>query len=158
MSRSTLLYIGMLVLLGVGFEGIRRIGNTLTPPPHIAGQWSFSVPSSSSPSCPLLEFAEAGKGSLQVGQSGRYLILTFTDVHSTKVPARFVDGKLRGSGLSTAPCAAGTKVRVRGRLVGDHLELSLTRSQKEASAPVTSMLVLSATRPPGSGSRSPAAP
>jgi len=156
-SRSTLLYIGMLVLLGVGFEGIRRVGNTLTPPPHIAGRWSFAVPPSP-PSCPLLEFAEAGKGSVQVEQSGRYLMLTFADVHATKVRARFADGKLRGSGLSTAPCAADTKVRVRGRVVGDHLELSLTRSPQEASAPAASALVLSAARPPGSGSRSLAAP
>jgi hypothetical protein len=95
---------------------------------------------------------------LRVEQSGRYLMLAFTDVHSTKVPARFVDGKLRGSGLSASPCAADTKVRVRGRLVGDHLELSLTRSQKKASTPDASTLVLRATRPSGSGSRSPAAP
>ncbi len=157
MTRSTLLYLGMLVLLGVGLEGIRRVGNTLTPPHHIAGQWYFSAPSSSS-SCPLLEFAEAGKGSLQVEQSGRYLMLTFTDVHSTKVPARFADGKLRGSGLSTAPCAADTQVRIRGGLVGDRLELSLTRSRKEASVPAAATLVLSATRPSESDSRSLASP
>jgi len=147
----------MLVLLGGGFEGIRHVGNTLTPPPHIAGRWSFAVPPSP-PSCPLLEFAEAGTGSLQVEQSGRYLMLTFADIRSTKVRARFADGKLRGSGLSTAPCAADTKVRVRGRVVGDHLELSLTRSPKEASAPAAAALTLSAARPPGSGSRSPTAP
>jgi len=155
-ARSTLLYCSMLVLLGVGFEGLRRVGNTLTPPRHIAGRWDFFVPSSS-PSCPLLEFAEAGKGSLQVEQSGRYLMLTFTDVHSTKVPARFEDGKLRGSGLSAAPCAADTKVRVRGRVVDDHLELSLTRPQK-GSMPAASTLVLSATRPSGSDSPSLASP
>src|SRR5262249_50705595 len=138
-------------------EGIRRVGNTLTPPRHIAGQWHLLVPSSPSPSCPLLEFAEAGQGSLQVEQSGRYLRLTFTDIHSTQLPARFEDGKLRGSGLSVAPCAADTKVRVRGRLVGNHLELSLTRSQK-GSMPAASTLVLSATRPSGSDSPSLASP
>ncbi|HJY82841.1 MAG TPA: hypothetical protein VKK81_17375 [Candidatus Binatia bacterium] len=157
MARSTLLYCSMLVLLGVGFEGIRRVGNTLTPPHHIAGQWHFLVPSSPSPSCPLLEFAETGQGSLQVEQSGRYLMLTFTDVHSTKVPARFEDGKVRGSGLSAVPCAADTKVRVRGRLVDDHLELSLTRPQK-GSMPAASTLVLSAIRPSGSDLPSRASP
>jgi hypothetical protein len=147
----------MLVLLGVGFEGIRRVGNTLTPPRHIAGWWNFVVPSSLS-SCPLLEFAEAGKGSLQVEQSGRYLVLTFTDIYSTKMPARFEGGKLRGSGFSAAPCAADTKVHVRGGLVGDHLELFLTRSHKEASAPAVSTLVINATRPSGSDSQSLASP
>lgn len=156
MAWSTLLYCSMLVLLGVGFEGLRRVGNTLTPPRHIAGRWDFFVPSSS-PSCPLLEFAEAGKGSLQVEQSGRYLMLTFTDVHSTKVPVRFEDGKVRGSGLSAAPCAADARMHIRGRLVGDHLELSLTRAQ-EGSAPAASPLVLSATRSSGSDSRPLASP
>src|SRR5437867_2312695 len=102
--RSTLLYIGMLVLLGGGFEGIRRVGNTLTPPRHIAGAWHLTVLSSSS-SCPLLEFSEAGDKSLQVEQSGRYLTLTFTDVHHTRLRGRFDGGELHGSGLSTIPCA-----------------------------------------------------
>ena len=153
MTRSTLLYIGTLVLVVVGFEAIRRVGNTLTPPHHIVGRWDFLVPPSSSLSCPLLEFTDTGKGSLQVEQSGRYLMLTFTDVHSTKVPARFEDGKLRGDGLNSAPCAAGARVRVRGGLVEDHLELSLTRSHKKASAPAAATLVLSATRPSGSETR-----
>jgi hypothetical protein len=156
-ARSILLYCSMLVLLGVGFEGLRRVGNTLTPPRHIAGRWDFFVPSSS-PSCPLLEFAEAGKGSLQVEQSGRYLMLTFTDVHSTKVPARFENGKLRGSGLSAVSCAADARMRIRGRLVGDHLELSLTRRAQEGSAPAASPLVLSATRSSESDSRPLASP
>jgi hypothetical protein len=149
-TRSTLLYIGMLLLLVVGFEVIRRIGNTLTPPHHIAGRWDFLVPSSSLP-CPLLEFPETEKGSLQVEQSGRYLMLTFTDVHSTKIPARFEDGKLRGDGLSSAPCAADARVRLHGGLVDDQLELTLTRSLKEIAR-----LVLSATRPPKSDAHAPA--
>ena len=148
MARSTFLYLGMLVLVVVGFEGIRRVGNTLTPPRHIAGQWDFIIPSSSSLSCPPLEFAEAKTGSLHVDQSGRYLRLTFTDIHSTQLPARFEDGKLHGSGLSAVPCAADARMHVHGRLLGDHLELSLTRSQ-EASAPAASTLVLSAVRPSG---------
>lgn len=157
MSRSTLLYVGMLLLLGVGFEGIRRVGNRLTPPPHIAGQWSLLVPSSSS-SCPLLEFAEAEKGSLRVDQSGRYLLLAFADVHHTRLHARLEDKELRGSGPSTVPCAANTWLHVRGRLMSDHLELSLSRSQEEVSAPATSTLVLSAIRPSGSESHSLASP
>lgn len=158
MSRSTLLYVGMLLLLGVGFEGIRRVGNTLTPPPHLAGQWSLFVPSSSSPACPLLEFAEAEKGSVRVEQSGRYLILTFADVHHTRLHARLEDSELQGSGPSTVPCAANTWLHVRGRLMSDHLELSLTRSQAETFAPAASPLVLSATRPSGSGARALASP
>ncbi|MBI3799383.1 MAG: hypothetical protein HY268_20755 [Deltaproteobacteria bacterium] len=157
MTRSTLLYFSMLLLVVVGFEAIRRVGNTLTPPRHIAGRWDFPVPPSSS-SCPLLEFTETGKGSLQVEQSGRYLRLTFTDIHSTKVPARFEDGKLRGDGLSSAPCAADARVHLRGGLADDHLELSLTRSHKEASAPAAATLVLSATRPSGSETRPLASP
>ena len=151
--RSTLLYIGMLVLLGSGLEGIRRVGNTLTPPRHIAGAWRLTVPPASS-SCPLLEFGEAGDDSLQVEQSGRYLTLTFTDVHHTRLRARFDGRELYGSGSSTNPCAAGKWVHVTGRLNSDHLELTLTRSPE---TPVPA-LVLSGTQAPGSAPRSPASP
>src|SRR5262245_4374533 len=145
----------MLVLVIGGFEVIRRIGNTLTPPHHIAGRWDFLVPASSL-SCPLLEFSETGKSSLQVEQSGRYLMLTVADVHSTKVPARLEDGKLRGDGLSLTPCAAEARVRLRGGLMDDHLELTLTRSHKEASASAVATLVLNATRPPEPAAHAPA--
>jgi len=145
--RSTLLYLGTLILVVVGFEGIRRVGNTLAPPRHIAGQWDFIVPSSSL-SCPALAFAGGEKGSLRMEQSGRYLRLIFSDIHSTQLPARFEDGKLHGSGVSTAPCAADARMHVHGRLVGNHLELSLSRSQK-ASAPAAPTLVLNAIRPSG---------
>ena len=154
MHRSTLLYIGMLVLLGSGLEGIRRVGNTLTPPRHIAGAWRLTVPPSSS-SCPLLEFGEAGDDNLQVEQSGRYLTLTFTDVHHTRLRARFDGRELYGSGLSTSSsCAVGKWVHVTGRLNSDHLELTLTRSPE---TPVPA-LVLSGTQAPGSAPRSPASP
>ena len=157
MTRSTLLYVGMLVLVVVGFEAIRRVGNTLQPPHHIAGRWDFAVPASPL-SCPPLAFPAPGKGSLQVEQSGHYLMLTFTDVHSTKVPARFANGKLRGSGVSPAPCAADARVHVRGGVVDDHLELSLTRSHADTSVPAEATLVLSATRPSGSDSPTSASP
>ena len=154
MHRSTLLYIGMLVLLGSGLEGIRRVGNTLTPPRHIAGAWRLTVPPSSS-SCPLLEFGEAGDDSLQVEQSGRYLTLTFTDVHHTRLRARFDGRELYGSGLSTSSsCAVGKWVHVTGRLNSDHLELTLTRPQ-ETHVPT---LVLIGTQASGSALRSPASP
>ena len=153
MHRSTLLYIGMLVLLGGGLEGIRRVGNTLTPPRHIAGAWRLTVPPASS-SCPLLEFGEAGDDSLQVEQSGRYLTLTFPDVHHTRLRARFDGRELYGSGLSTSSCAAGKWVHVTGRLNYDHLELTLTRPQE---TPVPT-LVLSGTQATGSAPRSPASP
>ena len=154
MHRSTLLYIGMLVLLGSGLEGIRRVGNTLTPPRHIAGAWRLSIPPSAS-SCPLLEFGEAGDDNLQVEQSGRYLTLTFTDVHHTRLRARFDGRELYGSGLSTSSsCAVGKWVHVTGRLNYDHLEITLTRSPE---TPVPA-LVLSGTQAPGSAPRSPASP
>ena len=153
MHRSTLLYIGMLVLLGSGLEGIRRVGNTLTPPRHIAGAWRLTVPPSSS-SCPLLEFGEAGDDNLQVEQSGRYLTLTFTDVHHTRLRARFDGRELYGGGLSTSSCAAGKWVHVTGRLNSDHLELILTRPQE---TPVPT-LVLSGTQASGLALRSPASP
>jgi len=151
-TRSSLLYLGMLVLVVVGFEVIRRVGNTLTPPRHIAGQWEFALPPSSV-SCPLLEFTDPGKGSLEVEQSGRYLLLSFTDIHSTKIPARFEDGKLRGGGLSSAPCATEARVRLRGGLLDDHLELSLTRSHPKESVPAATTLVVRATRPAQSDRR-----
>ena len=153
MHRSTLLYIGMLVLLGGGLEGIRRVGNTLTPPRHIAGAWRLTVPPASS-SCPLLAFGEAGDDSLQVEQSGRYLTLTFTDVHHTRLRARFDGRELYGGGLSTSSCAAGKWVHVTGRLNSDHLELILTRPQE---TPVPT-LVLSGTQASGLALRSPASP
>ena len=151
--RSTLLYIGMLVLLGGGLEGIRRVGNTLTPPRQIAGAWRLTVSPSSS-SCPLLEFGEAGDDNLQVEQSGRYLTLTFTDVHHTRLRARFDGRELYGGGLSTSSCAAGKWVHVTGRLNSDHLELILTRPQE---TPVPT-LVLSGTQASGLALRSPASP
>ena len=43
MKQGTLLYLGMLLLLGGGFEAIRRVGTTLTPPRHIAGLWHFTL-------------------------------------------------------------------------------------------------------------------
>ncbi len=144
MSWATVLYIGMLVLLGVGLEGIRRIGNTLTPPRHIAGTWRITVSSSSS--CPFLEFREAEEAKLEVEQSGRYLTLNFSDVHRTQLRARFDDGEVQGGGLSTVPCAMGAWVHVSGRLAGDHLEIVLTRAQ-EASEPAGPALILSVTRP-----------
>ena len=153
MHRSTLLYIGMLVLLGSGLEGIRRVGNTLTPPRHIAGAWRLTVPPASS-SCPLLEFGEAGDDSLQVEQSGSYLTLTFPDVHHTRLRARFDGRELYGGGLSTSSCAAGKWVHVTGRLNSDYLELILTRPQE---TPVPT-LVLIGTQASGLAPRSPASP
>ena len=157
MTRSTLLYIGMLVLVVVGFEVICRVGATLHPPKHIAGRWAFAVPASL-PSCPPLVFPATAKGSLQIEQSGRYLVLTFADVHSVKIPARFADGKLRGSGVSPTPCAADARVRLRGGVVDDRLELSLTRPHTDTSAPGGATLVLSATRPSGSAVPTSASP
>ncbi|MBI3304471.1 MAG: hypothetical protein HYZ72_20605 [Deltaproteobacteria bacterium] len=144
MTRSTLLYLGMLVLLGGGFEGIRRVGNTLTPPRHIAGTWHLTLPAAASP-CPLLEFQGAVDASLQIEQSGRYLRLTFADAHHTQLHARFDDGVVRGSGLSTLPCATGTELHLAGRLTDDRLELALTRAQ-EAPGPAAPALSLIATR------------
>ncbi len=115
MARSTLLYLGMLVLLGVGFEEIRRVGNTLTPPRHIAGQWHLLFPSPFS-SCPILKFAEAGKESLQVEQSGRYLTLTFGDIHHTQLRARLDGIDLQGSGPSKVACAEGNWLHFTGHL------------------------------------------
>lgn len=143
MVRSTFLYLGMLILVAVGFEGIRRVGNTLTPPQDIAGQWDFIVPPSSL-SCPPLTFSEAKKGSLHVEQSGRYLRLSFNDLHSTQLPARFEDGKLYGTGMSTALCAAGATMHVQGHLVDDHLELFLSCTRQASAVSIE----LSATRSP----------
>lgn len=163
MTRSTLLYLGMLVLLSVGFEGIRRVGNTLTPPPHIAGQWSLSAPSSSS-SCPLLEFVEAGKESVQVEQSGRYLMLTFSDIHHTQLHARLNDRQLHGSGPSQVTCAEGKWLYLTGRLHGGSLEIVLTPSQEMSSSAAPTLVLLAtqsplvATRTPSSASHPLASP
>src|SRR5439155_8914515 len=143
----------ILELLGAGLEEIRPVRNTLTPPRHIAGAWRLTVPPASS-SCPLLEFGEAGDDNLQVEQSGRYLTLTFPDVHHTRLRARFDGRELYGSGLSTRSCAADKWVHVAGRLNYDHLELTLTRPQE---TPVPT-LVLSGTQATGSAPRSPASP
>jgi hypothetical protein len=156
MARSILLYLGMLVLVGGGFEGIRRLGNTLTPPRHIAGAWRITVPSPF-PSCPLLEFNGTADAGLQVEQSGRYVTLTFTDVHRTRLRARFDDGELRGSGPSPAPCASGKELYLSGGLKDGHLEIVLTPSQNTSLLAVPA-LVLVATRVSGADSRPPTSP
>ncbi len=149
MTRSTLLYLGMFVVLGGGLEGIRRVGNTLTPPRHIAGHWHIAASPSFS-SCPMLEFGGAGKEELFIAQSGRYLTLNFTDTHLTRLRAHFDNGVLRGTGLSSLPCAIGKRLDVTGRLQNDRLEITLTRSQG-TPMPAASALVLFATRVFGAG-------
>jgi hypothetical protein len=142
--RAIVLYVATVLLSIGGFEGIRRIGNTLIAPRHIAGAWRLSVPVSSS-SCPLLEFKEGEPQSLHVEQSGRYLTLTFSDVQRTRLRAHFDKETLQGHNGSSLPCAAGKQIRTRGHFTGDRLEITLTRPQESpASSPPT--LVLIATR------------
>jgi hypothetical protein len=156
MTRLTVLYLGMLVLLAGSFEGIRRLGNTLTPPRHISGLWHLTLPSSST-FCPILEFDITEVGDVRIEQSGRYLTLTFPDVHHTLLRARLDGGRLYGSGPSTASCAVGTEVRLSGRLNDDHLELVLTRVP-ETFVSDPPILALSAVRSADVGSPSPASP
>lgn len=144
MTRSIFLYLGMFVLVGGGFEGIRRVGNTLIPPRHIAGQWRVTAAPSFS-SCPMLQFDETGEKGLWVEQSGRYLILIFSDTHRTRLRSHFDGGALRGSGQSANPCAVGKAALVAGRLKNDRLEITLTRAG-ETPMPAASALVLVATR------------
>lgn len=144
MKQGTLLYLGMLLLLGGGFEAIRRLGTTLTPPRHIAGPWRLTLPSSADP-CPILELGSAGEGELRVEQSGRYLRLIFPDVHHTRLRAYFTDGALQGSGSSTHSCAVGATVYLSGRLTDSCLDLVLTRAQQPLGAPAAT-LSLSAAR------------
>ena len=148
MKQGTLLYLGMLLLLGGGFEAIRRVGTTLMPPRHIAGPWHLTLPSSAD-SCPILELGLAGEGELQVEQSGRYLRLIFPDVHHTRLRAYFTDGALQGSGSSTHSCAIGTTISLSGRLTDSRLDLVLTRALQPLGAPAAT-LSLSAARTPGS--------
>src|SRR5262245_25177688 len=144
MKQGTLLYLGMLLILGSGFEVIRRLGTTLTPPRHIAGPWRLALPSSTD-SCPLLEVGATTEGELQVEQSGRYLRLIFPDTHHTKFRAYFSDDAFQGSGLSMYPCASGTPVSLSGRLTENRLEFVLTRAQQPRGTPAAS-LSLSAIR------------
>jgi hypothetical protein len=142
--RALVLYVAVVLLSIGGFEVIRHVGNTLVAPHHVAGAWRLSVPVSSS-SCPLLEFKEGEPQSLQVEQSGRYLTLIFSDVHRTHLRVRFDEGTLRGHDGSSLPCAEGKQIHARGHLTGDHLEITLTRSQKSFVPPLPA-LVLIATR------------
>src|SRR5262245_26716593 len=144
MQQGTLLYLGMLLLLGSGFEVIRRLGNTLTAPRNIAGLWRLTLPSSADP-CPILELGSAGEGELQVEQSGRYLRLIFPDTHHTRFSAYFSDDVVQGSGLSTHSCASGTTVSLSGRLINSRLDFVLTRVLQPLGAP-TATLSLSADR------------
>ena len=144
MKQGTLLYLGMLLLLGVGLETIRRWGVTLTPPHHIAGLWRFPVSSSTDP-CPILEFESAGEGELQVEQSGRYLHLIFPDTRRTRLGAYFTDGVFQGSVPSTQSCAAGTMVHLDGHLTENRLDLIFTRALQPSEAS-TATLSFSATR------------
>ena len=153
MKQGTLLYLGMLLLLGGGFEAIRRLGTTLTPPRHIAGLWRFTLSFSADP-CPILELGSAGEGELQVEQSGRYLHLIFPDAHHTRLRAYFTDDALQGSGPSTHSCAIGTIVYLNGRLTDNRLDLILTRALQPSGAP-TATLSLSATRTPDVAAHSP---
>ena len=146
MKPGTLLYLGMLLLLGSGFEVIRRLGTTLTAPRDIAGVWRLTLPSSTDP-CPILEVRSPGKGEMQVEQSGRYLRLIFPDDHHTKFRAYFRDGAFQGSGLSSHPCASGTLVSLSGHLTEGRLDVVLTRAQQLPKAP-TANLSFSAIRTP----------
>ena len=148
MRPGTLLYLGMLLLLGSGFEAIRRLGTTLTAPRHIAGPWRFTLPSSAD-SCPILELRSPGEGEMQVEQSGRYLRLIFPDVHHTRLRAYFTDGAFQGSGPSTHSCAIGTTISLSGRLTDSRLDLVLTRALQPLGTPAAT-LTLSAARAPES--------
>jgi hypothetical protein len=134
----------MLVLLGGGFERIRRLGNTLTAPRHIAGAWRLAGPPSS-PSCPIVELRGAADEGVQVEQPGRYIILTFPDVHRTRLRARLDDGESHGSGVSPVPCALSAQLQITGRLTGARLEIVLTRS-RGSLVPAAPALVLTTTR------------
>lgn len=144
MKQGTLLYLGMVLLLGSGFEVIRRVGNTLTPPPHMAGVWRLSLPTVTAP-CPILEFGSSEEQELQVEQSGRYLHLSFPDTHHTRLRAYFTDETLQGSGPSARACATGTTVDLRGHLSENRLNLTLSRSSQLSETPAPT-LSLSATR------------
>jgi hypothetical protein len=144
MKQSTLLYLGMLLLLGSGFEVISRLGTTLTAPRDIAGVWRLTLPSSTDP-CPILQVRSPGEGEMQVEQSGRYLRLIFPDEHHTKFRAYFRDGAFQGSGLSSHPCASRTLVSLSGHLTGGRLDVVLTRAQQPRGTPASS-LSLSAIR------------
>ena len=146
MKPGTILYLGMLLLLGSGFEVIRRLGTTLTAPRDIAGVWRLTLPSSTDP-CPILEVRSPGEGDMQVEQSGRYLRLIFPDEHHTKFRAYFRDGAFQGSGLSSHPCARGTPVSLSGHLADGRLDVVLTRALQPQEAPAAS-LSFSAIRTP----------
>lgn len=146
MKQGTLLYLGMLLLLGSGLEAVRRFGATLTPPRHIAGPWRLTLPSSTDP-CPILEVRATAEGELQVEQSGRYLRLIFPDAHHTKFRAYFSDGAFQGNGLSVHPCARGTTVSLSGRLTDSRLDVVLTRAVQPLGTPAVP-LNLSAIRTP----------
>ena len=146
MKQGTLLYLGMLLFLGSGFEVIRRHGNTLTAPHNIAGLWRLTLPSSADP-CPILELGSTGEGELQVEQSGRYLRLIFPDTHHTSFSAHFSDGVFQGSGLSLHSCAIDTPVYLRGRQTTNRLDFVLTRALQPLGAPAAT-LSLSAIRMP----------
>jgi len=146
MKQCTLLYLGMLLLLVSGFEVIRRLGATLTPPRHIAGVWRLTLPSVADP-CPILEVGPPGEGEMQVEQSGRYLRLIFPDAHHTRFRAYFRDGAFQGSGLSRHRCASGTPVSLSGHLTDGRLDVVLTRAAQPPGAPAAS-LSFSAIRPP----------
>jgi hypothetical protein len=141
----------MLLLLGSGFEVIRRLGTTLTAPPDIAGPWRLTPPSSADP-CPILEWGASREGELKVEQSGRYLHLTFPDVDHTRLSAYFADKVFQGSGVSTPTCARGAPVYLSGRLTESRLELVLTRSQQPPGA-AAATLSLSAVRTPAVADR-----
>lgn len=143
-----LLYVGMVLFLAGGLEIIRRVGNTLTAPHHIAGTWYFQAPTAVAAPCPLLLLPDAGEVSLQIEQSGRYLMVTFPDAQRTFLHARFDGTVVQGSGSSLLPCARGAALQLTGHVQEDRLELTLTRHSK-AFGLKTSALALSATRTPG---------
>jgi hypothetical protein len=66
MSRATLVYISMFVLLGAGLWTVLAIGHGLTAPPDLSGYWQVKSPDEDLPF--------VGDG-LELEQSGRYLRL-----------------------------------------------------------------------------------
>lgn len=143
-----LFYVGMVLFLVGGLEIIRRVGNTLTAPRHIAGTWYFQAPAAIALPCPLLSLPDAGEASLQIEQSGRYLMVTFPDAQRTFLHARFDGTAVHGSGSSPLPCAHGAALQLTGQVHEDRLDLTLTRLG-EASGSKTSALSLNATSAPG---------
>lgn len=82
MNRSTLIYVGMFLVLIAGLWAILRVGSRIEPPHDLSGSWS-ARPIDASP--------DADPIRMEIIQSGRFLTLQLTNAPTLNVRLKSQD-------------------------------------------------------------------